>query len=478
MFLRFLMFAVFQLAGALVGWWWSGAWGALAGGVIASWLRFCVDLLRSNRVLRWLRRGDASSAPAMHGVYGEITDRTRRLLRHGEVQLLESQARLQEFLAALQASPNGVVLLDAHGRIEWCNQIAAEQFGFDAQRDMMQAIGNLVRDPVFSAYYAERDYTHEIVMTGRSSTPSRPVRLSVHLNPYGQGRKLLIARDVTAVEQAEAMRRDFVANVSHEVRTPLTVLSGFIETLQTLSLTADERARYLGLMAQQAARMQTVVRDLLTLSRLEGSPLPGMTEWITVDGFMAQCEQEGRALSPLVIGPNAPPQHLHFGAAHGARDMGEIAGTHHELLSAMSNLVSNAIRYTPAGGAVNVGWQWLPDGRGEFSVQDTGPGIAPEHIPRLTERFYRVDRSRSRETGGTGLGLAIVKHVAQRHGAVLRIDSRLGVGSRFSITFPANRLRMPAGAMSMAMATLPTSAGVPVSARLPQPAAVSAEAEA
>ena len=480
MFLRFLTFAIFQLAGALLGWWWSGAWAALAGSVIASWLWFCVDLLRGNRVLRWLRRGDASSAPAMHGVYGEITDRARRLLRHGEVQLLDSQARLQEFLAALQASPNGVVLLDPHGRIEWCNQIAAEQFGFDAQRDMMQAIGNLVRDPVFSAYYAERDYSHAIVMTGRSSTPSRPVRLSVHLNPYGQGRKLLISRDVTAVEQAEAMRRDFVANVSHEIRTPLTVLTGFIETLQTLSLTGDERARYLSLMAQQAARMQTVVRDLLTLSRLEGSPLPGMTEWMAVAGFMAQCEQEGRALSPLVIGPNAPPQQLHFGAAHGARDaddLGEIAGTHHELLSAMSNLVSNAIRYTPAGGRVDVGWQWLPDGRAEFSVQDTGPGIASEHIPRLTERFYRVDRSRSRETGGTGLGLAIVKHVAQRHGAVLRIDSHLGVGSRFSITFPANRLRMPAGAIAMAVAALPTPVGVPVSARLQQPSEASAEAE-
>lgn len=470
MFWRFLIFAVFQLTGALLGWWWSGAWGALAGCVAASWCWFLVDLLRALRVLRWLRRGDASSAPPMRGVYGEIVDRARRLLRRGEVQLQDSQARLQEFLAALQASPNGVVLLDPQGRIEWCNQMAAEQFGFDAQRDMMQAIGNLVRDPGFAAYYASRDYDHEILMPGRSSTPSRPVRLSVHLNPYGQGRKLLIARDVTALEQAEAMRRDFVANVSHEIRTPLTVLTGFIETLQTLALTGEERSRYLGLMAQQAARMQTVVRDLLTLSRLEGSPLPGMSEWIAVDSLLSQCEQEARALSMLVVGQNAAPQQLHFGVSEPGEDMGEIAGTHHEILSAMSNLVSNAIRYTPAGGTVDVRWQWLPDGRAEFSVQDSGPGIAPEHLPRLTERFYRVDRSRSRETGGTGLGLAIVKHVTQRHGSVLRIDSTPGVGSRFAITFPANRLRVPAGAMAVGMAaTLPVK---PVAAA--QPAAVSA----
>ena len=477
---RISFFLLWQIAGGGLGWWQGGPWGAALGAALAAWAWFVWDLVRGARVLRWLRTGDLAEVPAMRGLWGEAADRARRLLRRREAQIRDSQDRLQEILAALQATPNGVVLLDGQGRIEWCNQIAASQFGFDAQRDVMQSIGNLVRDPEFTAYYAAQDFSHDVVLEGRFSTPSRPVRISVHLHPYGDGRTLLLSRDVTALEQAEAMRRDFVANVSHEIRTPLTVLTGFIETLQTLSLTGDERARYLSLMAQQAARMQTVVRDLLTLSRLEGSPLPGMTEWMAVAGFMAQCEQEGRALSPLVIGPNAPPQQLHFGAAHGARDaddLGEIAGTHHELLSAMSNLVSNAIRYTPAGGRVDVGWQWLPDGRAEFSVQDTGPGIASEHIPRLTERFYRVDRSRSRETGGTGLGLAIVKHVAQRHGAVLRIDSRLGVGSRFSITFPANRLRMPAGAIAMAVAALPTPVGVPVSARLQQPSEASAEAE-
>jgi two-component system phosphate regulon sensor histidine kinase PhoR len=266
--------------------------------------------------------------------------------------------------------------------------------------------------------------------------PSRPVKLSLYLHPYGEGRSLLLSRDVTAVEQAETMRRDFIANVSHEIRTPLTVLVGFVETLQNLPLDGEERARYLGLMAQQAQRMQTLVGDLLTLSRLEGSPLPGAGEWTALAGLVAQCEQDGKALSAM-LGKSqdiefAPPPPL------------EISGAPSELLSAMSNLVSNAVRYTPAAGSIEVRWRALPGGRGELSVRDTGPGIAPEHISRLTERFYRVDRSRSRETGGTGLGLAIVKHVVQRHGAELTIESTPGTGSTFAIRFPASRLRAAA----------------------------------
>ena len=302
-----------------------------------------------------------------------------------------------------------------------------------APRDLQQLIGNLLRDPAFAAYNAEGDYAGEVVIQGRDSSPSRPMRLSVHLHPYGQGRKLLLARDVTALEQAEAMRRDFVANVSHEIRTPLTVLAGFIETLQQLPLPEADRARYLDLMSQQAHRMQTLVSDLLTLSRLEGSPLPGPGEWTSVAGLMAQCEQEARALS-VVLGKS---HELRSEPPAGR----ELAGAASELHSAMSNLVTNAVRYTPASGRITLHWRDLPDGRGEFSVRDTGPGIAAEHIPRLTERFYRVDRSRSRETGGTGLGLAIVKHVLQRHGAELRVDSTPGTGSTFAIMFPPQRIR-------------------------------------
>ena len=441
MFWRFVFFLSWQLVGGGLGWWRAGPWGAAIGAAVAAWAWFVWDLSRGARVLRWLRTGDLAKAPSMRGMWGEAADRARRLLRQSEAKEQDSQSRLQEILAALQATPNGVVLLDREGHIEWCNQIAASQFGIDAQRDVMQFIGNLVRDPDFSAYYATHDFSHDVVLQGRDSKPSRPVRISVHLHPYGDGRKLLLSRDVTALEQADAMRRDFVANVSHEIRTPLTVLIGFVETLQTLPLSADERGRYLGMMAQQASRMQSVVQDLLTLSRLEGSPLPGVSEWTPVQVLLQRCEDEGRALSALLTQNQSRPHVLEFPPASALKDMGEIAGVAVELQSALSNIISNAIRYTPAGGSITVSWQRGGDGSAHFCVKDTGPGIAPEHIPRLTERFYRVDRSRSRETGGTGLGLAIVKHVLQRHGATLDIASEVGKGSVFSVTFPANRLR-------------------------------------
>ncbi len=438
---RFTYFLLWQLAGGGLGWWQGGPWGAALGAAIAGWAWFVWDLLRGARVLRWLRTGDLASAPSMRGMWGEAADRSRRLLRMQAQQVQDSESRLQEILAALQATPNGVVLLDAQGRIEWCNQTAANQFGFDAQRDVMQSIGNLVRDPEFTAYYTTQNFTHDVVLEGRSSTQSRPVRISVHLHPYGDGRTLLLSRDVTALEQAEAMRRDFVANVSHEIRTPLTVLMGFVETLQTLPLAQEERARYLGMMSQQAARMQSVVQDLLTLSRLEGSPPPGMAEWMPVQGLVQRCEVESRALSALLTQTQQRHHTLTFPAAGDLLAQGDIAGVPSELQSALSNIISNAVRYTPAGGAITVDWVRKEDGTAVFSVKDTGPGIAPEHIPRLTERFYRVDRSRSRETGGTGLGLAIVKHVLQRHGATLNIQSTLGKGSTFCVTFPASRLR-------------------------------------
>jgi two-component system phosphate regulon sensor histidine kinase PhoR len=261
--------------------------------------------------------------------------------------------------------------------------------------------------------------------------------LSIQLHPYGEGRLLLLSRDVTAVQQAEAMRRDFVANVSHEIRTPLTVLSGFVETLQTLTLTEPERERYLGTMALQAQRMQTLVNDLLMLSRLEGSPPPGLADWVSMPNLMAELEREGRDLSAVLSAKVSRVVTLVFEV----QCQCELSGSASELLSAASNLVSNAIRYTPPSGEVHVSLSPLPDGSVEFSVRDTGPGIAPEHIPRLTERFYRIDRSRSRDTGGTGLGLAIVKHVAQRHGAELAIASTPGHGSKFSIIFPLERVR-------------------------------------
>jgi two-component system, OmpR family, phosphate regulon sensor histidine kinase PhoR len=439
---RWFAFLTCLAAGGSFGFWGAATLGMAIGLLIASVVCLIFDSFYLGRFLIWLRAAQNSEdsvnsvlqLPRLTGLWSEAGDRVQRIIRYKDRQLLDAQARLDEFLAAMQASPGGVVLLDAEDRIEWCNQMAAQHFGFDARRDVLQHIANLVRDPDFKAYMASNDFARDVVIAGSESRPGRPVNLSVHAHAYGKGRKLLLSRDITALELAEAMRRDFVANVSHEIRTPLTVLSGFIETLQTLPLNAAERVRYLALMSQQSQRMQTLVNDLLTLSKLEGSPQPGSRDWVTTSALLAQCEQEVRALSKLLTQEG---HQLVFETDTPC----EVAGVQAELFSAMSNLAANAVRYTPDGGLVHVSWKLLADGRGRFQVRDSGPGIAPEHLPRLTERFYRVDRSRSRETGGTGLGLAIVKHVAQRHGAELQIDSTVGNGSSFSITFPAARIR-------------------------------------
>lgn len=439
---RWLVFSACSFAGATLGFWTASKEGLFACMLLAALIWLVIDSFYLARFLSWLRTAQNSELasvatnlpPNLPGVWGEAADRIRRLARSQDQLLQDSQTRLDEFLAAMQASPGGVVLLDAQDRIEWCNEMATLHFGFDARRDVLQHISNLVRAPGFKTYMSANDFSHDVVIPGSASAPGRPVKLSVHAHSYGKERKLLLSRDITAVELAEAMRRDFVANVSHEIRTPLTVLSGFIETLQTLPLKDAERERYLTLMAQQSQRMQTLVNDLLTLSRLEGSPHPGGNDWVNASALFAQSEQEAHALSGL-LAPHG--QDIMFDVGPGF----EIAGVQAELYSAMSNLVTNAVRYTPDGGKVNVSWKILADGRGEFAVRDTGPGIAAEHLPRLTERFYRIDRSRSRETGGTGLGLAIVKHVAQRHGAELHIESQLGLGSSFSITFPSARVR-------------------------------------
>jgi two-component system, OmpR family, phosphate regulon sensor histidine kinase PhoR len=429
------------LLGGVAGWLW-GPWAALAGVLLATWAWLLWDAWQLMRLRRWLLQSDLVRQPALHGAWASLATAIRRAFRTKEQAAVAADQRVQDILAALQASPNGLVLLDAAGHIEWCNQMAERHFGFDAQRDMQQTIGNLVRDPAFSSYWASQDFSYSVVMAGRESLPSRPVMLSVHIYPYGDGRHLLLARDITALEQAEAMRRDFVANVSHEIRTPLTVLVGFVETLQTLDLAADERKHYLSLMAQQSGRMQNLVQDLLALSRLEGSPLPGYSDWVSVASMLRQCAVEAQALSKL-LGKGAHAGHVITFPDVDAPGMNlEIAGTQAELISAFSNLISNALRYTPLGGTVQVRWEVLGDGGACFSVKDSGPGIDPAHIGRLTERFYRVDRSRSRDTGGTGLGLAIVKHALQRHGAKLDIQSQLGAGATFSAVFPAHRLRM------------------------------------
>jgi two-component system, OmpR family, phosphate regulon sensor histidine kinase PhoR len=417
-------------------------WGGLAG--ILAW--FVWDSLRYAQFDRQLRNAQAGlPLQESSGMWGGLTQRVRHLLRSGDQQLQQSDQRLQDFLSAIQASPNGVLLLDAQTRIEWSNQTGAQLLEIDAQRDVLQHITNLVRAPEFAEYLQEGDFSHDVVFETASSTAQHPKRLSAQLHRYGsnvQGnvsRLLMLVRDITALELAEAQRRDFVANVSHEIRTPLTVLSGFVETLQNLPLDEAQRSRYLSLMQEQSQRMQSLVSDLLTLSRLEASPAPSFEARLPVGQLMVQLERDARAMMQVMDLPGNGTHRLHF---HCDVPQFDLLGDSTELLSASGNLVQNALRYTPPGGSVDVSLRLLPDDRMEFAVQDSGAGIAPEHLPRLTERFYRVDRSRSRESGGTGLGLSIVKHVVQRHGGELRITSELGKGSRFAFTLPANRVLM------------------------------------
>ena len=420
-------------------WFWGGPFEAALAACVALLWMLLLQIWKVRRLELWLSQPDWRTELPWKGVWAEIAQRIQRQLRLNDKQLLTSEQRLQYFLQAIQASPNGVTLLDAEGRIEWCNATASNHLGLDAKRDVKQHIVHLLRDPVFSRYFAQGQHDAEVIIDGRSNSLIQTPKLSVQLHAYGDGQLLLLSRDITSVTLADAMRRDFVANVSHEIRTPLTVLSGFVETLQTLPLNEQERQNYLQLMSVQAERMQSLVADLLTLSQLEGSSPPGNHEQVPLPELMTQVAADAAALSAVLSGQEGdergPVHVLNFDT----QADWALLGVRSELLSAVSNLVSNAVRYTPAGGTVHATWVRTPEGA-TFSVTDTGPGIAPEHLPRLSERFYRVDRSRSRETGGTGLGLAIAKHVVQRHGGELRIESQVGKGSKFMLTFPASRV--------------------------------------
>ena len=443
MFMPILLLLCWTSLVAGVAWWLSGALAALLAALSVVILGFVVTVWRLLRLERWLSGSDLTRDVAWRGLWREIAQRIQRLIKQRDKQVALHEQRLQYFLQAIQASPNGVTLLDDQGRIEWFNDTAAAHLGLDIRRDHLQHVVHLVRDPVFSRYFAQAQHDAEVVIEGRALSVAQSAKLSVQLHAYGEGRQLLLTRDITAIALADAMRRDFVANVSHEIRTPLTVLSGFVETLQSIPLPEAERQRYLDLMAVQASRMQSLVADLLTLSQLEGSLPPGMSEKVALQELMSQVASEAQALSAVLSGHEGDQKTCAHHLVLESVPAWVLLGVRSELYSAISNLVSNAVRYTPAGGTIRVAWSRDAE-QVILSVRDTGPGIAPEHLPRLSERFYRVDRSRSRETGGTGLGLAITKHVAQRHGGELRIESQVGQGSNFMLVLPTSRLVLQA----------------------------------
>ena len=428
---RFVLAAFAVLAGVFIGSWighllaWPFFGEALSAASAVSAL-VLVDALRGHRLLQWLRGSQLETAPRDTGMWGELGYRMERAVRERDKIIASERLQLQQFLSAIDASPNGVLMLDAQDHIHWCNRVAADHFSLDPVRDLRQRVTNLVRSPAFVSFLSMESYEAPLLLGNVRGFST----LSVIVKRYGNGMKLVLSQDITERERSDAMRRDFVANVSHEIRTPLTVLAGFIETMVSLPLTVAERTRVLTLMGQQTDRMQGLVSDLLTLAQLEGSPRPSADRWVGLDDLLARISSDALALS-------TGRHQLTFQTDTQI----ELAGIESELLSAAANLVNNAVRYTPAGGEIDVSWRQLSDGSGELCVSDTGPGIAREHLPRLTERFYRVDGSRSRETGGTGLGLSIVKHVMHRHGGELQIESEPGKGSKFRLALPSIRVR-------------------------------------
>ena len=384
------------------------------------------QLWHASKLSRLLLSSSHIEMPRAAGIWGEIYYRLNKLARSWRDQVLEIEQQHSRFIQAVQATPNGVVMLNEDDQIEWCNGIAEQHFGVNAKRDAMQRITHILRKPSFVQYIIRQNYREPVRLTNMGVFEQ--FTLDVQIFPYGDKQKLVLSQDVSQIEKTDSMRRDFVANVSHELKTPLTVLSGFLETVQELELNEADRKKYLDLMSVQTGRMKTLVEDLLTLAKLEGNPEPPVTQVVPMGVMLSRLQSDAQGLS----------QGLHQIVVEKNSDK-NILGDDLELYSAFGNLVSNAVRYTPDGGNITIRWADFGDGA-IFTVIDTGPGIGQEHIPRLTERFYRVDRSRSRDTGGTGLGMAIVKHVINRHHGELKIESTLGVGSEFSLTFPQQRI--------------------------------------
>lgn len=376
------------------------------------------------RLERWSRAPVVDSSLEGEGAWDGVFGRLYRHEKELRAQIARRDDEIAMLIAAGQALTDGVVLLDENNHILFCNTTAEAQLGLVVRTDRGQPVVNLVRQPEFVGYLTEADFSRPLTLR---SDRSEDRVFSIYVLPYAGNRRLMQVKDVTQTDRLDRMRRDFVANVSHELRTPLTVLAGFLETLQEIEVDREEQVRYLALMAEQSQRMQSIVQDLLTLSSIESAP-PPENQPVDMPNLIDKLRRDAEALSngrhQIVVETNAQT---------------DLRGSEPELVSAFGNLVANAVRYTPAGGTIRIIWQANAQGA-EFAVEDTGIGIEAKHIPRLTERFYRVDRGRSRDAGGTGLGLAIVKHSLNRHQAQLEIKSMPGVGSRFSAKFPANRV--------------------------------------
>jgi two-component system phosphate regulon sensor histidine kinase PhoR len=380
------------------------------------------------RMHDWLVNHRRDAPPEARGIWGDVFQLLYRRHRRNQKRKKKIARLLRAFSESTDAMPDGTVVLNAQWQIRWFNEAASRLLGLTRSQDIGQHIGNLVRHPAFTSYLAGDDFS-DVVDIASPADAER--RVSLRVVPYGDDERLLLARDVTRLHRLEQMRREFVANASHELRSPLTVISGYLDMLGE-ALAADEDLRRdwekpVREMRSQAERMSATITDLLELSRLETAAPTGEDREIHVRGMLARIREEA-----LALGKGPRDVVLDF------RTDVRLVGVEREIYSAFSNLVFNAMRYTPPNGCVRLTW-YLRGDAPCLSVADTGIGIAKEHIPRLTERFYRVDPSRDRSTGGTGLGLAIVKHVLQRHGGHLEIESTPGEGSEFTCVFPASR---------------------------------------
>jgi len=422
-YLRLILTAIggTTLAGLYFG---QPLYGLLVGLVAYLWW----TLIQARRLYQWLGNPSATDEPPQSiGLWGDIFDNLHKLHQNHLLTQDRLRARINRVQESTNAMRDGVIMTDAKGAMEWWNGSAEHLLGFRRSTDQGQYIHNLIRSPVFKAYFDARDYREPLGL----NSPAKPhIHLQIQISLFGDDDRLIVAKDVTRLFQLEQMRRDFVGNVSHEMRTPLTVISGYLETLMDHGDELPPKwRRAINTMAAQSSRMEALITDLILLSKIETGEHTADETLTDVEALLGQICHDAKALS-------GDKNHQ---IDVSINDHRLLRGDDSQLRSAFSNLVFNAVKYTPAGGRVTVSWTTNRDGA-HLSVKDTGIGIDPVHIPRLTERFYRADPSRHKDTGGTGLGLAIVKHVLINHDGNLEIRSKIGEGSEFICHFPRQRL--------------------------------------
>ncbi|HEX4873121.1 MAG TPA: phosphate regulon sensor histidine kinase PhoR [Nevskiaceae bacterium] len=417
--------------GALFGWIFDHA---LAGFTLTLGLYMALHLKHLRELRLWTEAPKRFELPEPSGIWGQVFERLLEMRRDSRKRKKKLAAILAEFQASTAALPDGAVVLAERGEIAWFNRAAQALLGLRAPQDLGLRIANLLRHPLFAEYLAGGHYEREVE---GPSPINRNITLSLRVIPYGNRQRLMIVRDISELRRLETARRDFVSNASHELRTPLTVLRGYLDMIEPEARGQGPLAAWrmpIQEMRNQAARMESLINDMLKLARLESEVYDSRHELIDVGQLLARVMEEARAMSK--------GSHRFELRADGEL---RLFGRESEAQSIFSNLVSNAVRYTPTGGVIQVSWMAEASGA-RFSVADSGIGIAEDDIPRLTERFYRVDIGRSRASGGTGLGLSIVKHALERHEGRLEIESELGVGSTFSCHFPVHRIhRQPVG---------------------------------